>query len=287
MLEGIRVLDLSQRLPGPLASSILASLGAEVIKIERPARPDAFQSVGEQDPLFAFWYQELNKNKKRLELEHDIKNLESYLEDGTIVVVSKDSSLIRGFQKITKKAIALIEVCGSSLDISMHDLNAMASTKSFGLYLHQSKREEIKPPYLPFAGIAFGQHLATTALAALIRAQKINQVVHKKVYIDQTARLIFDNFWQPSLGLDFLHNGLYPSYNLYLTADQHYVALAAVEEKFWLKFLEIFSLTLKNDDRFDTSGNVIKIIRDKIQTLTLSEIMRMVGDEDICLTPAV
>ena len=39
-LDGVRVIDFSTLLPGPLATLILAEAGAEVVKIERPGQGD-------------------------------------------------------------------------------------------------------------------------------------------------------------------------------------------------------------------------------------------------------
>ena len=39
-LKGLKVLDFSTLLPGPFASMYLADMGAEVIHVESPTRPD-------------------------------------------------------------------------------------------------------------------------------------------------------------------------------------------------------------------------------------------------------
>jgi crotonobetainyl-CoA:carnitine CoA-transferase CaiB-like acyl-CoA transferase len=73
--EGLRVLDMTAFWAGPLAGHVLALLGAEVIHLESPARPDGVRLVGgvpqtedrfwERGPIFAA----LNTNKKSLTLD--------------------------------------------------------------------------------------------------------------------------------------------------------------------------------------------------------------------------
>ena len=75
-LEGIKVIDFSTLLPGPLASLFLSETGAEVIKIEKPGVGDEIRlsnpQWGEQSVSFSL----LNRGKKSLSLDlKDPKNL--------------------------------------------------------------------------------------------------------------------------------------------------------------------------------------------------------------------
>jgi len=84
-LEGIRVLDLSRVLAGPWCGQILADLGAEVIKVERPKTGDDTRLWGPpwmkddqgKDTLEAAYYQSANRNK--LSIAIDIATPEGHL----------------------------------------------------------------------------------------------------------------------------------------------------------------------------------------------------------------
>ena len=74
-LDGIKVIDLSTLLPGPLATLILAEAGAEVIKVERIGGEDMRRSppfIDGESILFAI----LNRGKRSIEL--NIKSKEGY-----------------------------------------------------------------------------------------------------------------------------------------------------------------------------------------------------------------
>ena len=71
LLAGVRVLDLTTSIAGPYATMLLADLGADVLKVERPGTGDDARAWG---PPFlhdqALWFTSVNRNKRSLALDH-------------------------------------------------------------------------------------------------------------------------------------------------------------------------------------------------------------------------
>ena len=68
-LDGLRVLDLTEHMAGPFCTMILADMGAEVIKLERPGRGDSSRAMGdgsERNPYFRY----INRNKLGITLDY-------------------------------------------------------------------------------------------------------------------------------------------------------------------------------------------------------------------------
>lgn len=67
-LKGIRVLDVSTILAGPLVAQILGDFGADVIKIEHPTRPDGMRGHGLEKDGQPLWWKMVARNKRTLSL---------------------------------------------------------------------------------------------------------------------------------------------------------------------------------------------------------------------------
>jgi crotonobetainyl-CoA:carnitine CoA-transferase CaiB-like acyl-CoA transferase len=68
-LAGLRVLDLTEHMAGPFCTMILADMGAEVLKVERPGKGDSSRSMGDgaqRNPFFRY----INRNKKSVTLDY-------------------------------------------------------------------------------------------------------------------------------------------------------------------------------------------------------------------------
>ena len=67
-LAGVRVIDASTILAGPLACQILGDFGAEVVKVEHPTRPDGMRGHGPTVDGVPIWWKEISRNKRTVGL---------------------------------------------------------------------------------------------------------------------------------------------------------------------------------------------------------------------------
>ena len=301
MSKKIKILDLTHRLPGPLAGMVLSDLGYDVIKIEDEKHKDPFLagSFSDFDDSFEDWYRVLNQNKKIVRLDFKSPNIKSilgeYLRDADGVLLSlspklketlglDDQSLIG-----LERPLALVELEASkSHKKAMHDLNALALSGFLSLHVAHVDDQIVDPPFFPIAGIAFGQQVATQLLANLLSAREKNHVVKSVSYLYETAEAILNPFWSKELQSQkrtkFLHNGAYPCYSLYRLKDGNYVALAAVEDKFWTNLITLFNIPLPLENRFDKDPAAFQKVADTFAKMDTSAIENMTHDKELCLS---
>ncbi|MFF5251647.1 CaiB/BaiF CoA transferase family protein [Streptomyces leeuwenhoekii] len=68
-LTGLRVLDLATLFAGPLAATMLGDFGAEVVKVEHPAKPDPSRGHGPSKNGVGLWWKLLGRNKRTITLD--------------------------------------------------------------------------------------------------------------------------------------------------------------------------------------------------------------------------
>ena len=69
MLDGIRVLDLSRVIAGPYCTMMLADLGADVVKVERPGRGDDMRYLGNGKDGMSLGFATINRNKRAIAVD--------------------------------------------------------------------------------------------------------------------------------------------------------------------------------------------------------------------------
>ena len=299
MLKGIKILDFTHRLPGPLAGKILSDLGAEVIKVEDQKHKDPFLTgmFSEFDRSFENWYEELNKNKQIVRLDFKSENIKSEVQEllkgahGLLLSLSPKLKTNLGLDDEALKGtnLAVVELEASSThNKAMHDLNALAISGYLSLHVAHETAPIVAPPFIPVAGIAFGQQVATQMLANIIEAGRSSRFVKSVSYLHDTADAILHPFWSATLReqkkTKFLHNGAYPCYSLYRTKDGQYVAVAAVEDKFWSDLIQTFSINLPLEKRFNTDAEAFDAVAGVFAKLTATDIESKSQNKELCLS---
>ncbi len=231
-LQGIRVLDFSQNLPGPYLTHVLHALGATVIKIEPPTG-DPLRHLPPDGEV----YRRLNNGKQIFCL--DLKTQEGC--DAAIALVRESHVVIESFRvgvldrlglgfsalKAVQSHVIMCSIRGFGNDPGRagHDLGFMAASGMLHALGGEIPRVQIADQV---GGGLFG---VIAVLASLLNNLR-NDPIARHIEIPMTDALR-GLFAMELSGVPGILTGALPSYRLYRTQDARFVAVAALEPKFF------------------------------------------------------
>lgn len=302
-LHGIRVLDFSIQLPGPLATLMLAEAGATVVKVERPGTGDLARGAtpGDENPEFAL----LNRGKRSVVL--DLKESEG--QSTALKLASEADIVVEQFRPGTMDRLGLgydairklnpkVIYCsitgygqtGHFRNRAGHDLNYAALAGLLDIS-EGSDGEPVLPP-TQLADIGGGSYPAVLNMLLALRTRDVTGA-GKHLDISMTDNLF--TWMRRPLAKVFRGNavparGTHPSagglarYNIYRTRDGRHVSIAAIEDKFWLRLCELVGLA--PEFRSDARAREAKIaLREIFSTRDLADWMSLFSKEDVCVEP--
>jgi len=295
-LDGVRILDLTRLLPGGYATLVLADLGADVVKIEDPRGGDHARrmpplaggtglSLRADASAGQVFFQVLNRNKRSVTL--DLRSpdatavLDALIARGDVLVESFRPSTARrlGVDAATLRArhprlicasIAGFGQSGPYVERAAHDIN------------YQALAGLLRPPALPGPLIGdIGAAMQTVAriLAALFRRERTGEGATLDVSIHEAALA-----WSMFPTTTDLAGACY---GLYETADGQWLALGALEPKFWAGFCERIGRTDLVPLQHATgpeSSRVLTEVREIMRARTRDEWLAVFANADVCLT---
>jgi len=321
-LDGVRVLDLTRLLPGSYATLLLADLGADVVKVEDPRGGDGMRTLPPLEDGRSVYFELLNRNKRSVTL--DLRSpdaaavLEALCAHADVIVDSFRPSTARrlGVDPAALRARHPHLVCasitgfgqnGPYAERAAHDINYQAlagllfgrpSTRpgratdntvvaspsnheprqSGPLALSASKGEPRMPG--PLVGdIGAAMQTAIGILAALLLRARTGAGSVVDVSIHEAAMA-----WSMFPSTSDLANACY---TVYETADGQWLALGALEPKFWIGFCERIGrpdLAPLQHAQGEGRARVLRDVREVMRGRTRDQWLALFADADVCLT---
>jgi len=310
-LNGLKILDFSTLLPGPYATQLLSDMGAEVLRIESPTRPDLLKMMPPMVGKVSAAHATINRNKKSLAL--DLKKpqakdiIKKLLSEYDIVVeqfrpgVMSRLGLGYAEVKAINPSVIYCSITGYGQtgplkDRAGHDINYLALS---GLASYSGTKES--GPMLSatqIADIAGGSHHAVMAiLAAYIQRTTSGEGQHLDISMSDAALSLNTMFGAaaladakpPGLGTEMLNGGLF--YGYYQTADDKYLSIGSLEPNFAAGLLSLLGLqdcmNLIADVRPASQEKLKKAIQNKISAQSRAYWVEAFAAIDVCVEPVL
>ena len=301
-LAGVKVLELEAIGPAPFAGMLLADMGADVLVVDRPAS----SGLGLKRER---WYDVMLRGKRSVTL--DLKSAPG--TEAALELIRRADVLIEGFRP------GVMERLGLGPDVALkanarlvygrmtgwgqegplapragHDINYIALAGVLNAF---GRKGQAPVPPLNLIGDfgGGGMFLAFGVACALLEARRSGrgQVVDAAM-VDGTAILaaMFSGFlaggqWSEERGANILDTGA-PWYDVYETADHKYVAIGAIEDKFFAELtarLKLLDLPPQHDR--SQWPKMRQRFTETFKSKTREEWCRIFEGADACFAPVL
>ncbi|MER8222203.1 CaiB/BaiF CoA-transferase family protein [Streptomyces sp. NPDC094143] len=300
-LTGVRVVELAGIGPGPFAAMLLADLGADVVRVDRPGGPGLAI-----DPA----YDVTNRNKRSVLV--DLKAPDG--PERVLALAARADILVEGYRPGVAERLGVgpgdcharnprlvygrMTGWGQEGPLAPragHDIAYIAPTGTLGMIGRPGE-----PPPVPanllgdYAGGSL--YLVVGVLAALhhARATGTGQVVDAAI-VDGTAHLatmihgmLAAGGWQDRRGANLLDGGC-PYYGTYETVDGRYMAVGALEPRFYAQFLDLLGIEDQGPAREDVArwGELREEVAARFSSRTRDEWTAVFDGTDACVAPVL
>lgn len=300
-LTGLRVVELAGIGPGPFAAMLLADMGADVIRVDRPGGGGSAPPP-ERDAL----------RRSRRSVVLDLRSADGVA--ATLDLAERADVLIEGYRPGVAERLGIgPDACwernprlvygrmtgwgqdGPLAPTAGHDISYLALTGA----LHALGREG-EPPAVPanllgdFGGGSL--YLVMGVLAAVFEAARsgLGQIVDAAI-VDGAASLttllhglMAAGQWRDERGVNMLDTGR-PWYDVYATADGGHLAVGPLEPKFYAEFMTLLGLDPDEARRRDPGAwpALRAEITDVFRTRTRDEWAKVFERSDACVAPVL
>jgi len=313
--SGVTVVDLTRLLPGPFCTMLLADLGARVIKVEAVEGGDYARwyppIVEESAGGFGAFFQAVNRGK--LSVAVDLK-----AQEGLAFVrrlISTADVVVESFRP------GVLERLGLSEDV-LRDVNpqlVLCRISGFGQTGPLAKRAGHDLNYLARAGVLSltgpsdgapvmpAVQVADIAGGALYAAFGIASALYRRARTSSGTVLDISmtegvlSMLGPMMGMTFRMNGAprrggemltggMPCYRTYETSDGRFMALAALEPKFWFAFCELVGRSDLATDGLqmgEEGARVAAEVAAVFRSRTFAEWISIFAEADVCCEPVL
>jgi len=300
-LTGVRVVEIAGIGPGPFCGLLLADLGADVVRVDRPGGGLTLVPW-ERDPV--------NRNKRSVVA--DLTHPEGV--EAVLALVERADILFEGFRPGVAERLGIgpedcwrrrpqlvygrITGWGQDGPLSRaagHDVSYLAPTGAL-----DALGPAGGPPAIPLNLIGDlgggALYLAVGVLAALheARASGQGQIVDAAI-VDGAAHLMTmlygfraNGVWSDERGSNLIDGGA-PHYGVYETADGRYMAVGALEPQFFTELVERLGLDEPASSRTDRGAwpGLRQRIAERMRTRTQAEWTEIFAGSDACAAPVL